>query len=142
MLPLLVRTAVAAFCLLACGVDAFSGIQTLGLAARGSSRSSQATGGLRMAVDSVEAKLTEKQKGGPYKPAYGPVITLFDNPGCPRVNNEYKGRKSGDLDDERCVMVRMEKIFWSEVRIREAEAGRHCSPPSALSHPAARSPPI
>lgn len=105
-----------AVCLLAAGAEAF-GFGTMGLAPAVAPRSSHAAaGGLRMGIDQVEAKLTEKQKGGPYKARYAPVITLFDNPGCPRENKEYKGKKSGDLDDERCVMVRMEKIEWSEVR--------------------------
>jgi hypothetical protein len=54
----------------------------------------------KMNVDSVEKMLTEEQKGGPYKDAYAPTISLFDNPGCPRANTEYKGKMSGTLDDE------------------------------------------
>jgi hypothetical protein len=108
-----------AVCLLAAGAEAF-GFGTMGLAPAVAPRSSHAVaGGLRMNIDQVEAKLTEKQKGGPYKDRYAPVITLFDNVGCPRENKEYKGKKSGDDDDERCVMIKMDKIEWSEVGERQ-----------------------
>jgi hypothetical protein len=111
----MIRSSIAV-CLLAAGAEAF-GFGTMGLAPAVAPRSSQAAaaGGLRMNIDQVEAKLTEKQKGGPYKARYAPVITLFDNVGCPRENKEYKGKKSGDDDDERCVMIKMDKIEWSEV---------------------------
>ena len=93
---------------------------------------SPAAGSLRMTVDSVEERLTEKQKGGPYKTVRAPDITLFDNVGCARKNLEYKGKKSGTDDDERCVKVEMTPVFWSEVSAEDQESqvwrGFSCMP--------------
>uniref|UniRef100_A0A6T8KJ38 Phycoerythrin alpha chain domain-containing protein n=1 Tax=Hemiselmis andersenii TaxID=464988 RepID=A0A6T8KJ38_HEMAN len=48
------------------------------------------------------------------KKVKAPFINLFNNPGCARKNTEYKGPKSGDLDDERLVFVRMETVRYGE----------------------------
>ncbi len=107
---LLARLALLAF---ACcsSINAFSvsspqlrfsgnGARASASSSRASHRSSPAISLVKMNVDSVERMLTEEQKGGPYKDVYAPYISLFDNPGCPRINTEYKGKMSGTLDDE------------------------------------------
>jgi hypothetical protein len=45
-------------------------------------------------------------KGAPTGKNFAPMITIFDERGCTnRVANEYKGRKSGDYNDELTVKV-------------------------------------
>ena len=46
-----------------------------------------------------------------------PVITIFDHRGCTAHDNtDYKGKKSGDQDDEMLVKVELLKIKASESR--------------------------
>ena len=47
-----------------------------------------------------------------------PIITIFDHRGCQRggPNNEYRGKQSGDQDDEMLVKVELGKIVASESR--------------------------
>jgi len=49
------------------------------------------------------------------KSARAPLITIFDHRGCSRhANVEYKGRKTGDQDDEMLVKVVSAKVFTSD----------------------------
>lgn len=48
------------------------------------------------------------------KSARAPLITVFDHRGCSRhLNAEYKGKLTGDQDDEMCVKVQTAKIATS-----------------------------
>eukprot|EP00802_Teleaulax_amphioxeia_P014331 Tamp_14394.p1 GENE.Tamp_14394~~Tamp_14394.p1 ORF type:complete len:151 (-),score=33.08 Tamp_14394:1181-1633(-) len=51
-------------------------------------------------------------------PGRAPVISVLDHRGCPRKGTEYQGQRSGDQDDEMCVIVRNPEIKVSD------EAGR------------------
>jgi len=51
----------------------------------------------------ANAKIAKDQKA--------PVITIFDARGCvDHKNVEYKGAKSGDMNDDQCVKVAMQTI--------------------------------
>mmetsp|Transcript_27328 Transcript_27328/g.68907 ORF Transcript_27328/g.68907 Transcript_27328/m.68907 type:complete len:166 (-) Transcript_27328:281-778(-) len=44
-----------------------------------------------------------------------PYVYLLDERGCSRKGNEYKGKKSGGIDDQMCVQVQMQTVeVWSE----------------------------
>ena len=47
-----------------------------------------------------------------------PIITIFDHRGCNRggPNGEYRGKQSGDQDDEMLVKVELQKIAASQSR--------------------------
>merc|ERR1711966_369784 len=47
---------------------------------------------------------------GSGKSAAAPVITIFDHRGCSRAPKEYKGKASGDQDDEMMVKVQSVKL--------------------------------
>ena len=44
------------------------------------------------------------------KVTLAPVILVMDHRGCSRERTEYKGKRSGDGNDEMCVTVKMENI--------------------------------
>jgi len=54
------------------------------------------------------------------KSARAPAILVLDHRGCTaHKNNEYKGEKANDSDDEMCVVVRSNRVTVSE-----GEAGK------------------
>jgi hypothetical protein len=49
--------------------------------------------------------------GAPKGKNFAPVITLFDERKCDRIGNEYKGSKSGDVNDQ--LLVKVCLLFYS-----------------------------
>mmetsp|Transcript_42847 Transcript_42847/g.99524 ORF Transcript_42847/g.99524 Transcript_42847/m.99524 type:complete len:153 (+) Transcript_42847:24-482(+) len=64
----------------------------------------------------ADAAFFGKASGGPRKPLTAPVILVLDHRGCSEnaKHNEYKGKKSDDMNDEMCVVVRQKVISVAE----------------------------
>jgi hypothetical protein len=53
------------------------------------------------------------------------VLTILDHRGCPSTGSEYKGEKSGDQDDEMCVVIK-------QTQLNIASPPSRSSPPPSL----------